>query len=150
MIDLIDTFRKEKKSFRELIINAEPLEKRVALLEDGILQKFDIERGGGADRIVGSIFKGRIKNLDPGLKAAFVDIGMSKNAFLHYWDMLAQPVDSTVEVVRVNKEERQDDKITVKDIPPLSVGTRPIQVSKAHGTKGPRTTTNSSRAASSC
>jgi len=144
---IIDTFRKEKKSFRELIINAEPLEKRVALLEDGILQKFDIERGGGEDRIVGSIFKGRIKNLDPGLKAAFVDIGMSKNAFLHYWDMLAQPVDSTVEVVRVNKssKKRQDDKITVKDIPGLyPVGTEVvIQVSKGPiGTKGPRTTTN--------
>ncbi len=144
---LIDTFRKEKKSFRELIINAEPLEKRVALLEDGILQKFDIERGSGEDRIVGGIFKGRIKNLDPGLKAAFVDIGMSKNAFLHYWDMLAQPVDSSVEVVRVNRssKKQREDKVTVKDIPGLyPVGTEVvIQVSKGPiGTKGPRTTTN--------
>jgi ribonuclease G len=144
---IIDTFRKEKKAFRELIINAEPLEKRVALLEDGILQKFDIERGSGEDRIVGGIFKGRIKNLDPGLKAAFVDIGLPKNAFLHYWDMLAQPVDSSVEVVRVNRssKKQRDDKITVKDIPGLyPVGTEVvIQVSKGPiGTKGPRTTTN--------
>lgn len=147
---IIDTFRKEKKSFRELIINAEPLEKRVALLVDGILEKFDIERGAGDDRIVGAIYKGRIKNLDPGLKAAFVNIGLPKNAFLHYWDILPAAADSSIEVVRVNrsskgKKDRDQDKITVKDIPRLyPVGTEiVIQVSKGPiGTKGPRTTTN--------
>jgi ribonuclease G len=144
---IIDSFRKEKKPFRELIINAEPLEKRVALLNDGILDKFDIERGSGEDRIVGGIFKGRIKNLDPGLKAAFVDIGLPKNAFLHYWDILPAAVDSSIEVVRVNKSSKQkkNEKLTVKDIPGLyPVGTEiVIQVSKGPiGTKGPRTTTN--------
>ncbi len=144
---LIDSLRKEKRSYRELIINAEPLEKRVALLVDGILDKFDIERGSGEDRIVGGIFKGRIKNLDPGLKAAFVDIGLPKNAFLHYWDILPAATDSSIEVVRVNKSSKakKDEKITVKDIPRLyPVGTEiVIQVSKGPiGTKGPRTTTN--------
>ncbi|MGH8018968.1 MAG: Rne/Rng family ribonuclease [Opitutaceae bacterium] len=144
---IIDSFRKEKRSYRELIINAEPLEKRVALLVDGILDKFDIERGSGEDRVVGGIFKGRIKNLDPGLKAAFVDIGLPKNAFLHYWDILPAATDSSIEVVRVNKSSKakKDDKITVKDIPRLyPVGTEiVIQVSKGPiGTKGPRTTTN--------
>ncbi|BET69257.1 ribonuclease G [Opitutales bacterium ASA1] len=144
---IIDSFRKEKRSYRELIINAEPLEKRVALLVDGVLDKFDIERGSGEDRVVGGIFKGRIKNLDPGLKAAFVDIGLPKNAFLHYWDILPAATDSSIEVVRVNKssKKKEDDKITVKDIPALyPVGTEiVIQVSKGPiGTKGPRTTTN--------
>ncbi len=144
---IIDTFRKEKKSYRELIINSEPLEKRVALLVDGILEKFDIERGAGEDRVVGGIFKGRIKNLDPGLKAAFVDIGLPKNAFLHYWDILPAAADSSIEVVRVNKSSKQkkEAQITVKDIPGLyPVGTEiVIQVSKGPiGTKGPRTTTN--------
>ena len=36
--------------------------------------------------MVGAIFKGKVQNLEPGLKAAFVDIGQDKNAF-HYWDM---------------------------------------------------------------
>jgi len=144
---IVDSFRKEKRSYRELIINAEPLEKRVALLVEGILEKFDIERGTGEDRIVGGIFKGRIKNLDPGLKAAFVDIGLPKNAFLHYWDILPAATDSSIEVVRVNRSSKakNDDKITVKDIPNLyPVGTEiVIQVSKGPiGTKGPRTTTN--------
>ncbi|HNW42612.1 MAG TPA: ribonuclease E/G, partial [Opitutaceae bacterium] len=83
---ILSVFQKSKTSYRELIINSEPLEKRVALLLDGRLEKFEIERHSD-DRMVGGIFKGRIKNLDPGLKAAFVDIGYSKNAFLHYWDM---------------------------------------------------------------
>src|SRR5580704_15162151 len=143
---VLAVFRKEKGSYRELIINSEPLEKRVALLVDGRLEKFEIERESD-NRMVGGIFKGRIKNLDPGLKAAFVDIGYSKNAFLHYWDMLPAAADSSVEVVRVNKKRDAQPKgeVTVKDIP----GRYPpgsdivIQVTKGPiGTKGPRTTTN--------
>ena len=138
--------KKEKGAFRELIINSEPLEKRVALLVDGILDKFEIERESD-DRMVGGIFKGRVKNLDPGLKAAFVDIGFTKNAFLHYWDILPAAADSSVEVVRVNRSSKQQDKskITLKDIPGLyPPGTEiVVQVTKGPiGTKGPRTTTN--------
>ena len=117
---ILSVFRKEKGSYRELIINSEPLEKRVALLVDGRLEKFEIERESD-NRMVGGIFKGRIKNLDPGLKAAFVDIGYSKNAFLHYWDMLPAAADSSVEVVRVNRKRDAQPKgdVTVKDIPSL-------------------------------
>ena len=91
---ILAVFQKEKGSYRELIINSEPLEKRVALLVDGRLEKFEIERESDS-RMVGGIYKGRVKNLDPGLKAAFVDIGYSKNAFLHYWDMLPAATDSS-------------------------------------------------------
>ena len=101
---ILAVFQKEKGSYRELIINSEPLEKRVALLVDGRLEKFEIERESD-NRMVGGIYKGRVKNLDPGLKAAFVDIGYTKNAFLHYWDMLPAAADSSVEVVRVNKRK---------------------------------------------
>ncbi len=67
-------FSKKKPVNKEIIINAETLEKRVALLENGQLDEFHIERTN-EQRLVGSIFKGRINNLEPGLKAAFVDIG---------------------------------------------------------------------------
>ena len=144
---IVEKFKKDKEPYRELIINAEPLETRVGLLVDGILDKFDIERRRSAQRIVGGIFKGEIKNLDPGLKAAFVDIGLPKNAFLHYWDILPQAADSSVEVVRVNrsKKKKKNKKITIKDIPNhYPIGTEiVIQVTKGPiGTKGPRTTTN--------
>ncbi|MCC5788648.1 MAG: Rne/Rng family ribonuclease [Opitutales bacterium] len=144
---IIDTLRGEKKSFRELIINSEPLERRVALLEDGILEKFEVERVG-EDRLVGSIYKGKIQNLEDGLKAAFVDIGMAKNAFLHYWDMLPAANDSTIEVVRVNSKDKGKKKppqTKLKDIPSkYPVGSDiVVQVTKGPiGTKGPRTTTN--------
>src|ERR1017187_5231676 len=143
---ILSVFKKEKGSYRELIINSEPLEKRVALLVDGRLEKFEIERESD-DRMVGGIYKGRIKNLDPGLKAAFVDIGYAKNAFLHYWDMLPAATDSSVEVVRVNKKRDSAPKgeITVKDIPSLYPPGSDIviQVTKGPiGSKGPRTTTN--------
>jgi len=143
---ILSVFQKSKTSYRELIINSEPLERRVALLLDGRLEKFEIERHSD-DRMVGGIFKGRIKNLDAGLKAAFVDIGYSKNAFLHYWDMLPAAADSSVEVVRVNKKKNaapRPAEPTVKDIPSLyPPGTDiVIQVTKGPiGTKGPRTTT---------
>jgi ribonuclease G len=121
---------------------------------DGRLEKFEIERESD-NRMVGGIYKGRIKNLDPGLKAAFVDIGYAKNAFLHYWDMLPAATDSSIEVVRVNKKRDAAPKgeVTVKDIPSLYPPGSDIviQVTKGPiGTKGPRITTNlSSPAATS-
>ena len=145
---IVKALKNEKKAYSELIINSEPLEKRVALLRDGVLEKFEVERTGEA-REVGAIFKGRIQNLEPGLKAAFVDIGQQKNAFLHYWDILPAANDNSIEIVRDNKSEKQrkreSEKVTVKDIPKLyPIGSEiVIQITKGQiGTKGPRTTTN--------
>ena len=135
------------KHYRELIINSEPLEKRVALLTDGVLEKFEVERSG-EERMAGAIFKGKIQNLEPGLKAAFVDIGQAKNAFLHYWDILPANPDTSVEVVRMNQtaeQRRFRSKVSIKDIPQCyPIGTDiVVQITKAQiGTKGPRTTTN--------
>ena len=67
-------------------------------LEDGKLEEFTIERTT-EERLVGSIFKGKVRNLEDGLKAAFVDIGFEKNAFLHYWDIVPSNFDSGVEIV---------------------------------------------------
>jgi ribonuclease G len=79
-----------RKSFkREIVINCESLETRVAILENGKLEEFQVEHPT-EERIVGSIYKGRVKNLEDGLQAAFVDIGLKKNAFLHYWDMIPE------------------------------------------------------------
>jgi ribonuclease G len=72
---------------KQILISQEELETRVAIVEEGKLEDFFIERTD-RDRLAGSIFKARIRNLEPSLQAAFVDIGAKKNAFLHYWDML--------------------------------------------------------------
>lgn len=100
-----------------IIINAEKLERRVALLENGVLEEYTIEREG-EDNIVGGIFKGRVKNIEPGLKAMFVDIGQEKNAFLHFWDALPAALDSSLEEIeREGRPKKQQRKITSKDIP---------------------------------
>jgi len=129
---------------KEVVINAESLETRVAVLEEGKLEEFTIERTGD-ERLVGSIFKGRVRNLEDGLKAAFVDIGFEKNAFLHYWDIVPNQFDSSVEIVDRGPRRRDKPRITHKDIPRLYPPGRDIvvQVTKGPiGTKGPRVTTN--------
>ncbi len=77
---------------KQILINDEDLQTRVAVVCDGVLQDFYMERKS-RDRLVGSIYKARIKNLESSLQAAFVDIGCGKNAFLHYWDMLPATQD---------------------------------------------------------
>jgi ribonuclease G len=134
-----------KKIHKEVIINTEALETRVAVLEDGKLEEFTIERTA-EERLVGSIFKGKVRNLEDGLKAAFVDIGFEKNAFLHYWDIVPSSFDSGVEVVeREGGRKRDRPKITQKDVPRLYPPGSDIivQVTKGPiGNKGPRVTTN--------
>ncbi len=133
-----------KKIHKEVIINAETLETRVAVTEDGKLEEFNIERTT-EERLVGSIFKGRVRNLEDVLKAAFVDIGFEKNAFLHYWDIVPNQFDSGVEIVEREGRRFDKPKITQKDVPRLyPPGSEIIvQVTKGPiGTKGPRVTTN--------
>ncbi|MFN7340596.1 MAG: Rne/Rng family ribonuclease [Opitutia bacterium] len=140
-------FSKDRDTYRELVINSETLEKRVALLRNGVLERFELEHRS-ENRMVGAIFKGRVQNLEGGLKAAFVDIGQPKNAFLHYWDMLPAANDSQVEFIRDNEsaeQKRRKARHQAKDIPELfPVGSEiVIQVVKDQmGTKGPRSTTN--------
>ena len=70
---------------REIVINASPFEVRVALLEDGALSEFYLERNerGG---LAGNIYKGKVTRVLPGMQAAFVDIGLDKAGFLHVSD----------------------------------------------------------------
>jgi ribonuclease G len=134
----------EKKICKEVVINAETLETRVAVLEEGKLEEFNIERTT-EERLVGSIFKGRVRNLEDGLKAAFVDIGFEKNAFLHYWDIVPNQFDSGVEIVEREGRRRDKPKITQRDIPRLYPPNSEIVVQVTKGpisTKGPRVTTN--------
>lgn len=133
-----------RQTGNRLVISSEKLERRVALLENGILEEYSIERQ--TDRnIVGSIFKGRVKNIEHGLKAMFVDIGFEKNAFLHFWDALPAALDSGVEQVERTKGGKEKKRITAKDIPEIyPVGSEVlVQVTKGPiSTKGPRITTN--------
>ena len=140
-----EIIRPEQRVHKELIVNSESLEKRVAILVEGLLEDFNIERTHD-ERLVGNIYKGRVKNLEDGIKAAFVDIGFGKkNAFLHYWDIMPSHFDSSVEIVDRGAKKRLPPEITPEDISRLyPVGKEiVVQATKAAiGTKGPRVTTN--------
>ena len=66
---IVKHFSKDRETYRELVINSETLEKRVALLNNGVLERFELEHRN-ENRMVGAIFKGRVQNLEGGLKAA--------------------------------------------------------------------------------
>ena len=129
----------KKKPSNLLLINVEKLERRVALLEDGVLEEYNVERV--TDRnIVGGIFKGRVQaTSNPGLKAMFVDIGYEKNAFLHFWDALPGLDETKVE--RIDRGPGQ--------------GTAPDGNAEGGRNKGqrnppPRTSRRSTRSAARC
>ena len=86
VVNTVRNWLKRNKLKREIIVNVEKLETRVAVLENGRLEEYMVEHSED-ERLVGCVFKGRIQNLQDDLQAAFVDIGLKKNAFLHYWDM---------------------------------------------------------------
>lgn len=144
MFDWLKAVRMKKKIKREIIVNAESLETRVAIMEDGHLEEFFIERPT-EERIVGSIYKGRIQNMEDGLQAAFVDIGMKKNAFIHYWDMIPEDAarleaEEGVAANRPRKKKTPPGEMA-KRFPPGSEII--VQVTKGPiGTKGPRVTAN--------
>jgi len=136
-------FRRNKTK-REIIINAESLETRVAVIENDKLEEFQVEHPT-QERIVGSIYKGKIQNLEHDLQAAFVDIGLKKNAFLHYWDMTpdvdlgADYDDDNTRKNRSFRKKRMSNDEVNKLFPPGSEII--VQVTKGPiGTKGPRVT----------
>src|SRR2546421_12542869 len=104
-----------RRTGNKLVVSVEKLERRVALLENGRLEEYSVERSGSRN-IVGSVYKGRVKNIEMCLKAMFVDIGLDKNAFLHFWDALPAALDSGIEEVDRPSKKQRNKRITAKDI----------------------------------
>ena len=70
----------------ELVINSRPYETRVALVENGVVTEYQVERSKEQE-INGNIYSGRVIRVLPGMQAAFVDIGLQKAAFLYVSDV---------------------------------------------------------------
>lgn len=77
---------------KEIFINVESQETRIAITEEKRLEEFYVERPTD-HRLVGSVFKGRVASVVPGIGAAFVDIGLGKNGFLYVSDIVAPPAE---------------------------------------------------------
>src|SRR5579862_4272573 len=105
---------------KELVISAAPHETRVAILEDGQLCEIYIEREKEF-ALVGSIYKGRVTRVLPGMQSAFVEIGLDSDAFLYVSDFLEgieefDPIVNTV-VDKVEKMEEQGGAVFATDNP---------------------------------
>ena len=75
---------------QDILINCTPQESRIAIMENGSLAEFLIERRQERG-IVGNIYKGKVARVLPGMQAAFVDMGLDKAAFLHVSDFSTEP-----------------------------------------------------------
>lgn len=133
---------------REIIINASALEVRVALLEDGTLAEFYLERNqrGG---LAGNIYKGRVTRVLPGMQAAFVDIGLEKAGFLHVSDFHDEVERVAAEVIGeedVETEPGSEDELTISAGDPEAAevvdeteeGAAPGQEAQTAGRRGRR------------
>lgn len=129
---------------KEILINVEAGEQRVAISENNILEEYYVERIA-INRLVGNIYKGRVTSIVPGIGAAFVDIGQQKNGFLYVSDVIETPeYEGELEFTEVTdtpvkaepKRQLTIDKLLKKNQEIL------IQVLKEPiGTKGVRLTT---------
>ncbi len=125
---------------KQILINAHTKEVRIAVLEDGELVEFYVERKDNRG-IVGNIYKGKVLKIVPAVQAAFVDIGVSKKAFLYVKDAVSTDIDEENELFE-NGESEETELPSIEEV--LSEGQEVlVQVSKEPiGTKGPRVTTN--------
>jgi ribonuclease G len=110
---------------KTIVVNITPEETRMAIFEEKELMEVSIERTKSG-HTVGNVYKGKTKNVLPGMQAAFIDIGQEKNAFLYIGDTLPPGAAEAI----------ADTSLTVgKDVL--------VQIVKdAIGTKGPRATTH--------
>jgi ribonuclease G len=133
---------------QEIFINSSPQESRIAIIEDGVLAEFLIERKEEMG-IAGNIYKGKVSRVLPGMQAAFVDIGMEKAAFLHASDFSSVPeemqlIDAPGEEVEI---EAPPKRVPRRHLPLEKQLSRDeailVQVAKDPlGTKGARVTSH--------
>ncbi|WP_299727498.1 ribonuclease G [uncultured Endozoicomonas sp.] len=115
----------------EILMNITPMESRVALVENGVLQEIYVERSRSRG-IVGNIYKGKVVRVLPGMQAAFVDIGLERAAFIHASEISP-------------RQEKHNDDVQERPIYELvhEGQSLVVQVTKDPlGTKGARLTTH--------
>ena len=80
----------------EILINVTPRECRAALVENGVLQEVQLERSSRRG-LISNIYKGRVSRVLPGMQAAFIELGLSRTAFLHASDIARNPDEDAPE-----------------------------------------------------
>jgi ribonuclease G len=86
---------------KEMIISVNGREKKIAIIDNGRVTEFYIERGEENAGVVGNIYKGKVQRVLPGMQSAFVDIGLERDAFLYVSDFF----DEEEELERIVQEK---------------------------------------------
>ena len=94
---------------KEMIISVNGREKKIAILDNGKVTEFYIERGEENSGIAGNIYKGRVQRVLPGMQSAFVSIGLERDAFLYVSDFF----DEEEEIERIVMEKSK--KVTPEE-----------------------------------
>jgi ribonuclease G len=135
---------------REIVVNATNYETRVAVLEDERLVEIHIERSARRS-IVGNVYKGKVTRVLPGMEAAFVDIGLDRDAFLYVQDVYEDLAEyrRMLSVEDANEPEPEFEEmknvVATLGIGDLLRSGRHVMVrvtKEAIGTKGPRVSTH--------
>ncbi len=118
----------------EILISSDPWENRVAILEGGVLSEIYVER---EEKVIGSIYKGKVQNVLPGMGASFVDIGLGRNAFLYVDDINKTPLNiGDVEITQGRSGWTISEKVNRGDDVLVQI------VKEPRGLKGARISTN--------
>ena len=89
---------------KEMIVSVNGREKKIAILDNGKVTEFYIERGQENEGVVGNVYKGRVMRVLPGMQSAFVDIGLERDAFLYVSDFFDE--DEEIEKIVLEKGKK--------------------------------------------
>ena len=109
---------------KEMVISANPHETRVAILEEGQLCEYYVEREKEF-ALVGSIYKGKVTRVLPGMQSAFVEIGLDSDAFLYVSDFLEE-IEELDHVVTAVEDKTQKMEAEGGQVFPTNPGSAPI------------------------
>jgi ribonuclease G len=131
----------KEKNLRDIIVNVSEHETRIAILEEAKLVELLVERPE-KERMVGDIYKGIVRNVLPGMQAAFIDIGLGKTAFLHLSDITelfdVDYLEEEEELPKGKKKKKFDKRI--QDILKKDQEILVQVIKEPMGTKGARVT----------
>jgi ribonuclease G len=122
---------------KELFVSSTPHETKVGLVEDDLLAEIYLERENEYT-LAGSIYKGRVTRVLPGMQSAFVDIGLERDAFLYVSDFMELQDEDEVEEIPTNLAPSQPYQSPARAESQPSI-TEPVPGNEEHAVSEPHT-----------
>ncbi len=99
---------------KEIIINAAENETRIAITEDGRLAELFVETAN-KEKMVGDIYLGKVAKVMPGIKAAFIDLGLKQDGFLHFSDIGNRFEEYSAMLSEEEEEDEEEDSAVLAE-----------------------------------